>query len=91
MRDFSCWYNGNFFYTPLWFEVDSFRKQVEYMNDEDLVDEVLELVYFDLPDVNRITEQYLDTGKLSCEEREYLINFYVLFSCEDYLVISEDR
>lgn len=61
------------------------------MADEDLVDEVLELVYFDLPHVNAITEQFLTTGYLTSNEREYLINFYVLFSCEDYLVISEDK
>ena len=91
MRDFNCWVNGDFFYTPLWFEVSSFRKQVEDLNDEDLVDEILDMVFFDVPTVNAITEQYLITGYLTYSEREYLINFYVLFSCEDYLVISEDK
>lgn len=90
MRDFNCWQNGNFFYTPLWFEINSFRKQVEDMEDEVLVDEVLDLVYFDIPIVARIIEKYLSSGKLSRHDREYLINFYVLFSCEDYIVIGED-
>lgn len=91
MRDLGCWLNGNFFYTPLWFEVNGLKSAVEDMADEDLVDEVLELVYFELPHINKITEQFLKTGYLTNNEREYLINFYVLFSCEDYLVIGEDK
>jgi hypothetical protein len=90
LRDLGCWHNGYFFYTPLYFEVTGLRKEVEDMSDEDLIDEVAELNYFENKPVDRIIGRYIVDPKLSEKDREYLINFYVLFSSEDYLVIGEE-
>jgi len=91
MKDSGCWLDGNFFYTPLYFEVYGIRKEVEDMSDFDLVDEVAYLCE-DVDEIDDILYNYIKGpgNILSDEDREKLIWFYTICHIEDYLVISED-
>jgi len=78
-----------FFFTPLDFEVKGIRMEVEDMDDADLVDEV-NLLCPDDQKLDKIIYSYITQGVLLDDEREMLINYYVLYNIEDYLMIMED-
>jgi len=91
MKDSGCWIDNLFFYTPLYFEVFGIRKEVEDMNDFDLVDEVAYLCA-DVEYIDDILYAYIKSPShsLSAEDREILIWFYVICHIEDYLVVDEE-
>ena len=88
MRNNSCWLNGLFFYTPLYFEVNAIKAEVEDMDDADLVDEVAYLGYTD-DEVDTILYDFVMVPRLTEKQRKKLIWFYTLCSIEDYLVMDD--
>lgn len=66
------------------------RKEVEGMDDDYLVDEV-NLLCPDDKKLDDIIYSYITTNKLSSGDREVLINYYVLYNIEDYLMILEEE
>ena len=89
MRQSSCWdSNDLFFYTPLYFEVNGIKKEVEDMQDDFLVDEVAYLGYDD-DEIDSILYDFITVPRLTETDRQKLIWFYVLCSIEDYLVMDE--
>lgn len=90
MRNNSCWDNGIFFYTPLYFEVNAIKAEVEDMDDADLVDEVAYLGYED-DEIDGILYDFIVVPRLNEKQREKLVWFYTLCSIEDYLVINEEE
>ena len=89
MKDSGCWIDNLFFYTPLYFEVEGIKKEVQDMSDFDLVDEIAYLCEDD-GEIDSIIYRYVTDHDLSEVEREKLIWFYVLCHIEDYLVIDEE-
>ncbi len=85
----TCFIDGVFFFTPLHYEVKGIRAEIEDAPDYDIVDEVAYTCPED-DNINRITLDFLKTGKLNDDDRESLINYYVLFHIEDYLMIMND-
>ena len=88
MRDSGCWIDDMFFFTPLHFEVEGIKKEVEDMSDFDLVDEIAYLSEDDA-EIDSILYSYCTTHVLSEPDRMILIWYYVLCHIEDYLVIDE--
>lgn len=88
-KESSCFLNGLFFFTPLHFEVQGIRKEVEHMNDDDLIEEVSYLLQDD-EYVDKIIFSYFSTRIILSHEREKLIWFYVLCTIEDYLMVMDD-
>jgi hypothetical protein len=72
-------------------EVEGIRAEIQGMSDYDLIDEVAALEGYDEAEdrVDEIFVRYIKQGKLTEEEREELIWYYVLVNIEDYLVIDE--
>ena len=89
VKDTSCWLNGMFFYTPLYFEVSGLRAEVEGMNDFDLVDEITTFYNIEHEEVDNIICEFSYKGALSDKDREALVTFYVLASMQDFLIIQE--
>lgn len=69
-------------YTELWYDINCFRKEVEDMLDEYLVDECLELDHTGSVFVQKAMHDYFKSGELTEESREHLINLYLLTYCE---------
>jgi hypothetical protein len=84
----SCWLDDIFFYTPLYFEVNGIRAEVEDMEDDYLVDEVSYLGQDD-DEIDQILYDFITVPRLTEKDRQKLINFYVICSIEDYLVMDE--
>jgi hypothetical protein len=78
-----------FHYTPLYYEVNGIRKEVEDMQDDYLVDEVSYLGE-DNEEIDSILYDFITVPRLTEKDREKLIWFYVLCSIEDYLVIDKN-
>ena len=73
-------------------EMNSLRLEVEDMDDEDLIDEVNFITYYESGEVHEITGRFFNvTGKLNGEEREGLIMFYVLANMECYWEDGEEK
>jgi len=89
LKDSSCWHNDLFFYTSLYYEVKGIRAEVEDMNDEYLVDEVAYLCE-DNDEIDTILYDFVLVPRLSEEQRQKLIDFYVICSIENCLMIMED-
>lgn len=92
MKDNGCWHNDMFWYTPLYFEVEGIKKEVEDMSDHDLVDEIAYLSE-DVDEIDIILYKYIrgPVYELSTEDRKKLIWFYVICHIEDYLVVDEEE
>jgi hypothetical protein len=52
--------------------------EVYDMDEDYLIEEVLHLDYTNYPHVNKIVANYMLKGKITKEERESLIGFYIL-------------
>ena len=92
MRDDSCWDKGLFFFTPLHFEVEGIRMEVEYMDDADLIDEVAVIDGYDEDErVEDAIFEYVSKGELSEKSRYTLIWYYVTANIQDFLVIDEEE
>lgn len=89
MKESSCFLDGLFFYTPLHYEIQGLRKEVEYLQDNLLVEEVM-YYYYDNKEVDKVIYKYTTDVALTEEEREILINYYVLCKLEDFLIVSEE-
>ena len=89
MKESSCYLSGLFFFTPIHMEVQGIRAEVEDMEDYLLVDEVA-YICDDDPEVDYIICRFFSVPELSALDRERLINYYVLYNIEDYLMIMED-
>ena len=90
MKNSSCFINGLFFFTPLHFEVQGIRMEVEHLRDDELIDEISYLCE-DNSEMDLIIYNYVTKAKISEEDRESLINFYVLVMIQDYLMIMEEE
>jgi len=90
LKDAGCWYQGMFFFTPLYFEVEGIRMEVEDLEDGNLVEEVSLILLAD-DYIDKILYTYAIHGILDPESRESLINFYVLYTIQDYLMIMEEE
>jgi len=88
-KDHGCWIDGKFFFTPLHFEVQGIRAEVEHLADYLLVDEV---VYISEADekIDAIVCGYFAKPELSELDREALIWYYVTYNIEDYLMIMDE-
>ncbi len=89
MEDFTCWENGLFFYYPLYAEIQSFRLEVEDMDDANLVDEVAYICEDD-DEIDSILYDFVIVPRLTEKQREKLINFYILCNIQNCLMILED-
>ena len=85
----ACWLDDIFHYTPLYYEVNGIKKEVEDMQDDYLVDEVAYLGY-DNEEIDSILYDFIVVPRLTEKQREKLIWFYVLCTIEDYLVIDKN-
>lgn len=91
-KDTSCWLNGIFFYTPLHYEVKGLRLQIQDLDDNDLVDEILENFWdIEHETVEDILCDFTERQYLTKEEREELINFYILAEMQDFLIIQDNE
>ena len=79
-----------FCYSELYKEVEAWRKEVDSLSDEDLIDEIITLNLYDRSDILRITDKFFLKGSLSKEDRDYLVNFYILDNVEDYWSIVDE-
>lgn len=89
MKDSSCWIEGMFNYTPLYYEVKGIREEVEDLSDNALIDEVSYLCE-DNDEIDTIIYNYITKFTFEQKDREVLINFYVLVMIQDYLMVMED-
>lgn len=86
----SCWDNGLFFYSVLYYELQSLRMLSESMSNGDLISELLEIS----PDDDEIAHilfnhlQYRE--ELSTIEREKLVWYHTLYYVEDMLHITDE-
>jgi hypothetical protein len=85
----SLFINGIFNYTHLYKELQTIRLEIEDMEDAFLVDEVAYLCEDD-DEIDSILYNFIEKVRLDEKEREQLINFYVVCSIEDYLILGED-
>ena len=59
-------------------DMNSYRLEVQDMDDEDLVDEVNFITYYESGEMHSITKKFFTvSGMLTDEERKSLIDFYI--------------
>ena len=67
-------------------EVWSIKLEVESLDDHMLIDELLYVC--DDDSLDEISLNYFDNGELTEKEREQLVAYYILYFCNEVLIVD---